>query len=73
MGCFPPPAPLCLQVPMTLKAQLILKCFYRQEADGSQLPCAGSCQYPVTPTCRPQQHSPKVPAQILHGVNPSSK
>ncbi|XP_010582204.1 PREDICTED: FH1/FH2 domain-containing protein 1 isoform X2 [Haliaeetus leucocephalus] len=55
---------------MTLKAHLILKCFYRQEADGSQPPCAGSCQYPVTLTCCPQQHSPKLEDCTLQ-VSPS--
>lgn len=70
VGCCPLPAPLCLQVPMTLAARLILQWFYRQEADGPQPPCIGSCQHPVTATCRPQQRSPAVPAQPLHGVNP---
>lgn len=73
MGYSPPSALLCLQVPMAREAQLILKWFYRQEADGSQLPRGGSCQCPVTPMCHPQQHSPQVPAQILQGVNPSYK
>lgn len=66
----PPPAPLCLQVPMTLKAQLILKWFYKKETDGSQPPYTRSCQYPMALTFRPQQHSPEVPAQILHGSKP---
>lgn len=51
--------------PWTLEAQLVLKWIYRQEADGSEQPRTGSCQYPMTPVCCPQQHSPEVPAQIL--------
>lgn len=70
MGCCPLPAPLCLQVPRTPGARFILQWFYRQEAGGSQPPCVGSCQHPVTATCRPQQRSPEAPAQPLHGVNP---
>ena len=47
----PLPAPLCLRVPTTLEAQLVLKRFYRQGMAGSQPPRAGSCRYPVAPAC----------------------